>query len=78
MTANLLTWYIAEEADSGRRLREVYDCVREKADGRSRKSNGRAMAPMGPSEDAQALMACMSDGFARLEKSFEKLARAVK
>jgi len=36
------------------------------------------MQSMGPSEDAQALMACMSEGFARLEKSFEKLARAVK
>jgi hypothetical protein len=78
MTANLLNWYIAEEGDSGRRLREVYDCVREKADGRSRKSNGRSMPSMGPSDDAQAIMACMSDGFARLEKSFEKLARAVK
>ena len=37
MTANLLTWYIAEEIDSGRRLREAYDCVREKA-GVKRKS----------------------------------------
>jgi hypothetical protein len=78
MTCNLLTWYIAEEGDSGRRLREAYDCVREKADGRSRKSNGRAVQSTGPSDDAQAIMACMSEGFARLEKSFEKLARAVK
>jgi len=78
MTANLLNWYIAEEGDSGRRLREAYDCVRERANGRSGKANGRAMQPMGPSDDAQAIMACMSDGFARLEKSFEKLARAVK
>jgi hypothetical protein len=78
MTANLLGWYIAEEGDSGRRLREAYDCVREKADGRSRRSNGRASASVGPSDDAQAIMACMTEGFARLEKSFEKLARAVK
>jgi ferritin len=78
MTANLLSWYIAEEGDSGRRLREVYDCVREKARGRSGKANGRAAQAMGPSDDAQAIMACMSEGFARLEKSFEKLARAVK
>ena len=28
--------------------------------------------------DAQAIMACMSEGFTRLEKSFEKLAKAVK
>jgi hypothetical protein len=78
MTANLLTWYIAEEGDSGRRLREAYDCVRERAHGRSGKSRDRSMQSMGPSDDAQAIMACMSDGFARLEKSFEKLAKAVR
>lgn len=78
MTANLLNWYIAEERDSGRRLREAYDCVRERAGGRRGKANLRAVETMGPSQDAQAIMACMSEGFARLEKSFEKLARAVK
>jgi hypothetical protein len=78
MTCNLLGWYIAEEGDSGRRLREAYDCVREKAHGRSGKAKDRATQTMGPSDDAQAIMACMSEGFARLEKSFEKLARAVK
>jgi len=31
-----------------------------------------------PSADAEAIMACMTAGFARLEKSLEKLARAVK
>ena len=31
-----------------------------------------------PSADAQAIMACMTAGFARLEKSLEKLARAKK
>jgi ferritin len=72
MTANLLTWYIAEEVDSARRLRDAYGCVRANA-------NGHA-AP--PSADAQAIMACMTAGFARLEKSLEKsldkLARAKK
>ena len=73
MTANLMTWYIAEEIDSGRRLREVYDCVREKA------GKGKAAAASsGPSADAEAIMACMTAGFARLEKSLEKLVKAAK
>ncbi len=71
MTANLLTWYIAEEMDSGRRLRETYDCVREMASG------GKAMSN-GPSADAEAMMACMTAGFARLEKSLDKLVKASK
>jgi hypothetical protein len=73
MTANLMTWYIAEEIDSGRRLREAYDCVREKA-GAKRKS----AATGAPSADAEAIMACMTAGFARLEKSLEKLVKASK
>jgi hypothetical protein len=72
MTANLLTWYIAEEVDSGRRLREAYDCVREMA------GKGKASATSGPSADAEAIMACMTAGFARLEKSLEKLVKAAK
>ncbi|HWA61596.1 MAG TPA: hypothetical protein VG939_09480 [Caulobacteraceae bacterium] len=80
MTCNLLQWYIAEEEDSGRRLREAYACVREKANGgaaakTSAKVNGAAAAA---SADAEAIMACMTAGFARLEKSIEKLAKAVK
>jgi hypothetical protein len=86
MTCNLLGWYIAEEEDSGRRLREVYACVREKA-GVSKakaKSNGNGAMANGsmngahPSADAEAIMACMTAGFAKLEKSLDKLARAVK
>ena len=72
MTANLLTWYIAEEIDSGRRLREAYNCVREAG------GKGRAARAEGPSADAEAIMACMTAGFSKLEKSLEKLARAVK
>ena len=70
MTANLMTWYIAEEIDSGRRLREAYDCVRQ---------GGPAAAATGaPSADAEAIMACMTAGFAKLEKSLEKLVKASK
>ena len=77
MTCNLLQWYIAEEEDSGRRLREAYACVREKAaGGRRAKANGHADAHA--SADAEAIMACMTQGFSRLEKSLEKLAKAVR
>jgi hypothetical protein len=72
MTANLMSWYIAEERDTIVRLRAAFAAVRAKAAGDC------AAAPSGPSADAQAIMSCMTDGFARLEKSFEKLARAVK
>ncbi|WP_293677331.1 hypothetical protein [uncultured Phenylobacterium sp.] len=72
MTANLMTWYIAEEADSGRRLRECYDCVRDMA------GQGKKSAAMGPSADAEAIMACMTSGFAKLEKTLEKLVKVSK
>jgi hypothetical protein len=84
MTANMLSWYIAEERDSGKRLRVAYAGVRAKAAGgasKPAKTNGHAAAMMedaDPSADAQAIMACMTSGFSRLEKSLEKLARAVK
>jgi len=77
MTCNMLQWYIAEEYDSGKRLREAYKAVR----GRNgkRKSNGANGHDADvPSADAEAIMACMTAGFSKLEKSLEKLARAVK
>ncbi len=88
MTANLLTWYICEERDSGRRLREAYDCVCAKAEGNgamkpamangngraSANGNGNGMASSEPSSDAKAIMACMTEGFARLEKSITRMA----
>jgi hypothetical protein len=78
MTCNMLTWYIAEERDSAHRLREAYAAVRAKARG-GRKANGHAeKASAGPSADAQAIMACMTAGFAKLEKTLEKVARASK
>ena len=82
MTCNMLQWYINEEVDSGRRLRDVYAKVRENAGMTSpkKKTNGAnghaASVEMGPSADAQAIMACMTAGFAKLEKSLEKLAKA--
>jgi len=88
MTCNLLSWYICEERDSGRRLREAYDCVCAKAEGNGAMKNGAARngsaqprtngngmaASSGPSEDAKAIMACMTEGFARLEKSISRMA----
>ena len=76
MTCNLLQWYITEEEDSGKRLRDAYACVREKAAGRRPKTNGAASN--GVSGDADAIMACMTQGFGRLEKSIEKLVKAMK
>jgi hypothetical protein len=76
MTVNLLNWYIAEEKDSGRRLREAYECVREMADGKTKGAS--KMAADAPSADAEAMMACMTAGFARLEKAMEKLVKASK
>jgi ferritin len=77
MTCNMLQWYVNEEDDSGRRLREAYAKVRAKAGMTpARKANGHAASvAAGPSADAQAIMACMTAGFAKLEKSLEKLAK---
>jgi hypothetical protein len=84
MTCNMMQWYINEEKDSGRRLREAYACVREMAGGKKMNGNGAAhvngangaAVSMGPSQDAEAIMACMTAGFKSLEKSLEKLAKA--
>ena len=82
MTCNMLQWYINEELDSGRRLNAVYAKVRAKAGMTSpaRKSNGQfapstAQSDGEPSADAQAIMACMTAGFSKLEKTLEKLAK---
>jgi hypothetical protein len=70
MTANLLTWYICEERDSGRRLRETYACVRARA-------ASPVMAPANDtpklSAEAQAIVVCISEGFQRLEKKLDEL-----
>jgi hypothetical protein len=74
MTCNMMQWYINEEKDSGKILREAYGKVRAKNGGAKAKANGSAMT--GPSADAEAIMACMTAGFKSLEKSLEKLAKA--
>ncbi len=79
MTCNMLQWYVNEEDDSGRRLREAYAKVRAKAGMTAParlNGNGAAHPAEGPSADAQAIMACMTAGFAQLERSLEKLAKA--
>jgi hypothetical protein len=75
MTVNLMNWYIAEEKDSGKRLREAYECVRETAAGHKKTAKMSANSD-GPSADAEAMMSCMTAGFTRLEKAMEKLAKA--
>jgi hypothetical protein len=73
MTCNLLGWYIAEEEDSGRRLRDAYAAARAKAKGRPVMTNGSGAHA---SADAEAIMACMTEGFLRLERTLEKLAKS--
>jgi hypothetical protein len=76
VTCNMLSWYICEERDSGKKLRAAYDCVRAKAgEGEMKSRNGNGAMTNGHggvSEDAKAIMACMTEGFARLEKKLEK------
>ena len=84
MTCNLMQWYINEEKDSGRCLREAYAAVRAKAGPHKGKGNGHAKAASNgaatstPSSDAEAIIACMTAGFQSLEKSIERLAKAVR
>jgi hypothetical protein len=80
VSANMLSWWICEERDSGAKLRAAYAACRAKANGHAAKKNGaaRANGADAPSADAEAIMACMTSGFAKLEKSIDKLAKAVK
>lgn len=80
VTCNMMQWYICEEEDSGRKLRDVYAKVRAKAGmtAAPKRANGHDRTPAieaGPSADAQAIMACMTAGFAKLDKTLEKLAK---
>ncbi|MCC6919296.1 MAG: hypothetical protein IT548_08830 [Alphaproteobacteria bacterium] len=82
MTENMLRWYITEERDSGKRLKKQYDRIRDgmkaaMAQPAAANGNGK-MAAAGPSADAQAIMACMTEGFARLEKTLAKLIHNLK
>jgi hypothetical protein len=69
LTCQLLSWYIAEERDSGKILEAAYDCVRERAGG---SANG--MASNG--SDTKVLIDCMTSGFDRLEKAIGELVAA--
>jgi hypothetical protein len=77
-TANHMSWWIAEECDSLARLRAAYAAVLAKAKGDETEACTNGCAAGEPSPDAQAIMACMTEGFGRLEKSIEKLARGAK
>lgn len=79
VTCNMMQWYICEERDSGKKLREAYAKVRAKANGMAKANGNGAMAngngaAHGPSSDAQAIMACMTEGFAKLERTLERVA----
>lgn len=79
MTCNMMQWYINEEKDSTKRLRKVYSRIRAegKASGMAAGEAGETKAAAAPSADAEAIMACMTSGFQSLEKTLEKLAKAV-
>ena len=72
LTAKMMTWYIAEERDSGALLKDAYAKVRAKA---APAMNGASSNGSGPSSDAVAIMECMTAGFSRLEKALEKVAK---
>jgi rubrerythrin len=79
LTCQLMSWYIAEERDSGKVLREAYAKVRAKNGGSANgkmASNGAISNGSMPSADAQAIMSCMTAGFDRLEKALLKAAKA--
>jgi hypothetical protein len=69
LTCQLLSWYIAEERDSGKLLEAAYDCVRERA---GASSNGTASN----GSDTKVLIDCMTSGFDRLEKAIGELVAA--
>ena len=72
MSASMLTWYIGEERDSGDVLNAAFDCVKQMA---GVASNGASAN--GVSGDAQAIMQCMTQGFASLERTLGDLAKTL-
>ena len=82
VTANMLGWYICEERDSARKLRAAYDCVRAKAKGGEVKLGNSENVSMRKgdevSADARAIMTCMTEGFARLEKKLDRVGARAK
>lgn len=68
LTRDTLRWYVHEERDSGEVLRAAYASIEAEGDGAS--ANGRAATV---SADAEAIMSCMSQGFASLQQSLKEL-----
>jgi hypothetical protein len=70
MTASMLTWYIGEERDSGDILNAAFDCAKQSA--------GATSTSNGVSGDADAIMQCMTQGFASVEKALGDLATTLR
>ena len=81
LTRDTLRWYVAVERDSGELLRTAYARIEARADGRGsdgRSTGSGANGHASPvSADAQAIMACMRDGFASLRQSVKELTEAL-
>jgi len=76
VTTNLLNWYICEERDSGRRLREAYARVRAKVQPAANdvdSASGPQSDTSRLSPEAQAIIICISEGFQRLERKLDQL-----
>jgi hypothetical protein len=69
MSASMLTWYIGEERDSGDVLNAAFECVKQQAG-----VSGATATSNGVSGDAQAIMQCMTQGFASVERALGELA----
>jgi hypothetical protein len=67
LTASMLRWYIGEERDSGDILKQAYARVRANSNG----------ATGGVSADTQAIIACMSQGFDRLQACLTEIRSAL-
>jgi hypothetical protein len=77
LTRDTLRWFVAEERDSGALLREAYARVEAQANGHSKPTGGSNGNTQAVSADAQAIMACMTQGFAALQQSMAELAGAL-
>jgi hypothetical protein len=77
LTRDTLRWFVAEERDSGALLREAYARVEAQANGHGQQRGGSNGATPAVSADAQAIMACMTQGFAALQQSITELTGAL-
>jgi hypothetical protein len=74
LTRDTLRWYVLEERDSGDLLRAAYARVEARGGAATQATTG---SMTGPSADAQAIMACMTQGFASLTQSMKELAETL-